>query len=214
MTKTMGIVEVAALAARAGRLLPRRFLEVPQRVYDELYKEQLLAIEREKTRKNFDKLRREQIGRGSLLPFIRYFWHVLEPKTRKFIEGWPIEAVAFHLEAITFGDINRLLINVPPGFMKSLLTDVFWPAWEWGPMNMPHMRYVAFSYSDGDRGDDSGRAFSHRRRGDRIVATRTATHAVLTHVADGHRAAGADGSGSQPALMPPGRAFVGRSWRG
>jgi hypothetical protein len=47
-----------------------------------------------------------------------------------------------------FGDIpsNRLLINVPPGFMKSLLTDV---AWEWGPCNMPHMRYIAFSYSDG-----------------------------------------------------------------
>jgi hypothetical protein len=33
--------------------------------------------------------------------------------------------------------------------MKSLLTDVFWPAWEWGPMNMPHTRYVAFSYSEG-----------------------------------------------------------------
>lgn len=31
--------------------------------------------------------------------------------------------------------------------MKSLLTDVFWPAWEWGPMNMGHMRYVAFSYA-------------------------------------------------------------------
>jgi predicted phage terminase large subunit-like protein len=31
--------------------------------------------------------------------------------------------------------------------MKSLLTDVFWPAWEWGPMKMPHLRYVAFSYS-------------------------------------------------------------------
>jgi transposase len=30
---------------------------------------------------------------------------------------WPVEAIAFHLEAITFGDINRLLINVPPGFM-------------------------------------------------------------------------------------------------
>ena len=50
---------------------------------------------------------------------------------------------------MTFGDVKRLLINVPPGFMKSLLTDVFWPAWEWGPMNMPHMRYVAFSYSEG-----------------------------------------------------------------
>jgi hypothetical protein len=51
---------------------------------------------------------------------------------------------------MTFGEIesNRLLINVPPGFMKSLLVQVFWPAWEWGPCNMPHMRYVAFSYSD------------------------------------------------------------------
>jgi hypothetical protein len=35
-----------------------------------------------------------------------------------------------HLEAVTFGDINRLLINVPPGFMKSLLVNVFWPAWD------------------------------------------------------------------------------------
>jgi hypothetical protein len=67
----------------------------------------------------------------------------------KLVEGWPLDAICLHLEAVTFGDINRLLINVPPGFMKSLLTDVFWPAWEWGPMNMPHTRYVAFSYSEG-----------------------------------------------------------------
>lgn len=31
--------------------------------------------------------------------------------------------------------------------MKSLLTNVFWPAWEWGPRGMPHMRYVSASYS-------------------------------------------------------------------
>jgi len=30
---------------------------------------------------------------------------------------------------------------------NSLITDVFWPAWEWGPMKMPHLRYVTFSYS-------------------------------------------------------------------
>jgi hypothetical protein len=40
------------------------------------------------------------------------------------------------------------LINVPPGFMKSLLVDVFWPAWEWGPCGSPHLRFIAFSYSD------------------------------------------------------------------
>jgi hypothetical protein len=66
------------------------------------------------------------------------------------VDGWPLEAICNHLEALTFGDIpsNRLLINVPPGFMKSLLVDVFWPAWEWGPCNMPYLRYIAFSYSD------------------------------------------------------------------
>jgi predicted phage terminase large subunit-like protein len=31
--------------------------------------------------------------------------------------------------------------------MKSLLIGVFWPAWEWGPQNMPHMRYVCASHS-------------------------------------------------------------------
>jgi hypothetical protein len=45
---------------------------------------------------------------------------VLEPPKRKLVEGWPLEAIALHLEAVTFGDIDRLLINVPPGFMKSL----------------------------------------------------------------------------------------------
>ncbi|MBV5336142.1 terminase, partial [bacterium] len=31
--------------------------------------------------------------------------------------------------------------------MKSLLIGVFWPAWEWGPRSMPHMRYVCASHS-------------------------------------------------------------------
>jgi hypothetical protein len=83
---------------------------------------------------------------GGLLAFVRYFWAVLEPGT-PFVDGWALEAICEHLEAVTFGEITKILINVPPGFMKSLLTDVFWPAWEWGPMNLPHIRYVAFSYS-------------------------------------------------------------------
>lgn len=86
------------------------------------------------------------VWQGGLLSFVRYFWHILEPGT-KFRDGWALEAICEHLEAVTFREVTKLLINVPPGFMKSLLTDVFWPAWEWGPMQMPHVRYVAFSYS-------------------------------------------------------------------
>jgi predicted phage terminase large subunit-like protein len=93
---------------------------------------------------------------GSLLEFVRMFWRIVEPK-RDFVEGWALEAMCEHLTAVTAGEINRLLMNVPPGFMKSLLTDVFWPAWEWGPQNEPTMRYLAFSYSSGLTRRDNGR---------------------------------------------------------
>lgn len=97
-----------------------------------------------------------QARRGGLIEFIRYFWDVLEPET-ELVDGWPLEAICAHLEAVTFGEVNRLLINVPPGFMKSLLTDVFWPAWEWGPMRKPHLRYATFSYSASLTERDNGR---------------------------------------------------------
>lgn len=83
----------------------------------------------------------------SLLGFIRSLWSVLEPK-RKFVEGRVIEAICEHLEAVTHGQITRLLINVPPGCMKSLTTCVFWPAWEWGPQKRPDTRIITASYSD------------------------------------------------------------------
>lgn len=86
------------------------------------------------------------VRQGGLIAFLRYYWRVLEPQA-ELVEGWPLYAICEHLEAVTFSEITRLLINVPPGFMKSLLTDVFWPAWEWGPMKLTHYRYVAFSYS-------------------------------------------------------------------
>ncbi len=90
--------------------------------------------------------RRRHTGPEGLLEFVKDFWPILEPQT-KFVDGWPLKAVCEHLQAVTAGKITRLLINVPPGFMKSLLTDVFWPAWEWGPMGLSHLRYVTFSYS-------------------------------------------------------------------
>lgn len=89
----------------------------------------------------------------SLAEFIRQAWHVIEPG-QPYIHGWHIDFICAHLESITDGvefedgtHYNRLLINVPPGTMKSLTVGVFWPAWEWGPRNMPHLRYVCASHS-------------------------------------------------------------------
>ncbi len=85
--------------------------------------------------------------RGGLLPFIELMWDILEPQ-RPFIRGWAVEAICDHLEAVHRGEIRNLLMNVPPGFMKSMTTNVFFPAWEWGPRNRPDLRYVGASYSE------------------------------------------------------------------
>lgn len=100
--------------------------------------------------------RKRQACRGGLIEFVRYFWHILEPQT-PLVDGKALEAICAHLEAVTFSEITRLLINVPPGFMKSLLTDVFWPAWEWGPMSLAHHRYVTFAYAASLTLRDNGR---------------------------------------------------------
>jgi len=83
---------------------------------------------------------------GGLIEFVRYFWRVLEPVT-PFVDGWCLEGMCEHLEAVSDGRIKRILLNVSPGFMKSMLLNVFFPAYEWGPKNRPDLRYVAFSYS-------------------------------------------------------------------
>jgi predicted phage terminase large subunit-like protein len=86
--------------------------------------------------------------KDSLLQFIESSWAQLEPET-PFVSGWPVQAICEHLEAVSKGQIKRLLINVPPGCMKSLTTEVFWPAWEWGPRQQPHLRYISASYDKG-----------------------------------------------------------------
>lgn len=89
----------------------------------------------------------------SLHGFIKEAWHVLEP-AQPFVDGPHLHILCAVLEAITFGKLraaglrNRVVVNVPPGTMKSLTISVFWQAWEWGPCGLPHMRYLSSSYAD------------------------------------------------------------------
>jgi len=89
----------------------------------------------------------QEASRRSLATFVKLAWHVLEPAQR-YVHSWHIDAVCEHLEAVTHGDLTRLLINVPPGTMKSMLVNVFWPAWEWGPLGYASMRFIGASHSE------------------------------------------------------------------
>ena len=91
-----------------------------------------------------DELLTRQAAR-SLRAFVEQAWPVLEPTT-PFLPNWHIDLVCEHLEAITAGETTRLLINLPPRYMKSLLVSVFWPVWEW--IASPSRRWICVSYSD------------------------------------------------------------------
>lgn len=89
----------------------------------------------------------------SLVEFIKAAWHVIEPG-QPYVHNWHVDFIAAHLTAITdgiqFDDgtyYNRLLTNIPPGTSKSVIVNIFWPAWEWGPRNMPHLRYVCAAHA-------------------------------------------------------------------
>lgn len=108
--------------------------------------EALNAIRTELGRRETDSdLAASRVRCQSLRAFVEEAWHVVEP-VQPFTPGWHIDAICEHLEAVTDGRITRLAINVPPGSTKSLIVSVLWPAWEWGPRGLPHLRYLTTSY--------------------------------------------------------------------
>jgi predicted phage terminase large subunit-like protein len=62
--------------------------------------------------------------------YIRHAWHVVEPST-PYLENWHIDLIAEYLEAVTAGQIKRLLINMPPRYAKSTCVSIMWPTWVW-----------------------------------------------------------------------------------
>lgn len=78
----------------------------------------------------------------SFRDFIPAAWPQIEPKP--LIWNWHLDALAEHLQAVSEGQIKKLLVNVPPGTSKSLVTAGLWPAWEWN--HRPEGRWFFASY--------------------------------------------------------------------
>src|SRR5579859_2619560 len=65
----------------------------------------------------------------SLYHYLQQAWRWFDPAP--FVGGWHLEAMAEHLEAVSRGEIRRLLINIPPRHGKTGLISVAWPTWTW-----------------------------------------------------------------------------------
>lgn len=84
------------------------------------------------------------ILRQDLASFIAKSLSTVSPGV-EYLHNWHIDAIADKLEAAYRGDITRLLINIPPRYLKSVCVSVAWPAWILG--KNPSARIIAASYS-------------------------------------------------------------------
>lgn len=109
-------------------------------------KSEIDALEAERRREaEAARADRRASGDTSLYEFIKGAWPILEPND-PFSENWHVGCLSEHLEALTACEILRLIINIPPGHMKSLAVNVFWFAWAWA--RNPFSRWIFTSYSD------------------------------------------------------------------
>jgi len=102
---------------------------------------------------------RAEVARRSLYEFVKLMWPVLEPGTA-FQDGWHIRLLCDQLEAVTRGQIRRLIINLPPRHGKSNIVSILWPAWVWA--TYPEHRWLFVSYA-------SSLAEQHASRARRVV---------------------------------------------
>ena len=99
---------------------------------------------------------RKALCENSLYDFTKTGWKYIDPAT--FVDGRHLQVISQHLEAVYYGQIRRLMINVPPRHCKSLLCSVAFPAWIWA--NDPTKRFLSFSYAQALSTRDS---LKHRR---------------------------------------------------
>src|SRR5665213_992356 len=74
---------------------------------------------------------------------VRSFLH-LRPGEQYF-DGWHVDAICHHLQAVKDGQIKRLIINMPPRSLKSITTSIAFPAWLIG--NVPSTNIICASYA-------------------------------------------------------------------
>src|SRR5215469_2096568 len=86
----------------------------------------------------------QALAQSSLVDFVKQAWPLVEPATA-ILWNWHLDLICEYLEAVTDGDLTRLIINLPPRSGKSLLASVLWPAWVW--CKRPESRWLSASYS-------------------------------------------------------------------
>lgn len=76
-----------------------------------------------------EQLKEKELCEQSFYEFCKRAWKQVEGTD--LIDGWHIEAICAHLEALYDMEIKNLLINIPFRTGKSMFCSVLFPAWVW-----------------------------------------------------------------------------------
>jgi predicted phage terminase large subunit-like protein len=87
----------------------------------------------------------------SLYVFLKSAWKYIDPAP--WIDGWAVDAICQHLQAVVDGQIKKIIINCPPRIGKSNCVSVAFPAWTWAqPLDTPTsgagVPFLYASYAD------------------------------------------------------------------
>src|SRR5262249_31045558 len=86
----------------------------------------------------------DAVLRSDLSFFAQRCFAELNPQTA-FAMNWHIDVIAAKLKAVRDGKIRRLIINLPPRHLKSLMASIAFPAWCLG--HDPSAQILCVSYS-------------------------------------------------------------------
>jgi predicted phage terminase large subunit-like protein len=86
---------------------------------------------------------RNDACRLDFVSLIEAAFNLLNPG-RSFFMNWHIRVLAYYLEQVRLGRIKRLIINLPPRFLKSLIASIAFPAFVLG--HDPTKRLLVISY--------------------------------------------------------------------
>lgn len=87
--------------------------------------------------------------------FLRKCVMTLNPG-KQFMPNWHIDAIAYRLDQVRRGEITRLIVNLPPRHLKSIIVSIAFPAFLLG--HDPRQRIFGISYG-GDLAEKHARDF-------------------------------------------------------
>lgn len=88
---------------------------------------------------------------SNLSEFVKGAWSSID--SAAYQDSWVIDCIADHLEAVTLGQIKRILFNVPPRAGKTSVISIIYPAWTWARSEIsylsgPQVKFLCASYND------------------------------------------------------------------